>query len=267
MTTPTEETPLEHALRIAADEPASRPDFYRLLIESEVFIIGGTLTADTSGGRRTLGSGEKINIQNWERSDGKPVIPFFSSVDSLQRAITEPASYLGLPARSLFELTRGATLVLNPKLPYGKEFFPNEIEALLTTGVNHAPEQRVTQKETKVLLGQPREYPSTMVDALSTFFAKRTQVKAAFLVLMHDTSKDSKPHLVVGVQVDGEIEQIFREAGAVATDTAPKGEPVDFYRVEAGDKGLSEYFFNNVRPFYTRGLGAKLRGIFGAGRA
>lgn len=53
MTTPTEETPLEHALRIAADEPASRPDFYRLLIESEVFIIGGTLTADTSGGRRT----------------------------------------------------------------------------------------------------------------------------------------------------------------------------------------------------------------------
>ena len=27
------------------------------------------------------------------------------------------------------------------------------------------------------------------------------------------------------------------------------------------------HFFNNVRPFYTRGLGAKLRGIFGAGRA
>jgi hypothetical protein len=106
-----------------------------------------------------------------------------------------------------------------------------------------------------------------MVDALSTFFAKRTQVKAAFLVLMHDTSKDSKPHLVVGVQVDGEIEQIFREAGAVAADTAPKGEPVDLYRVEGGDKGLSEYFFNNVKPFYTRGLGAKLRGIFGAGRA
>jgi hypothetical protein len=267
MTKTTEENPLERALRIAADEPATRPAFYRLLIESEVFVIGGTPSADPPGGRRTLDVGEKINIQNWQRSDGPPVIPFFTSVVALQRAITEPAGYLGLPARSLFELTRGATLVLNPKLPCGKEFFPNEIEALLTTGVNYAPEQRVTQKETKFLLGQPRESPSRMIGALSAFFAKRSQVKAAFLVLMHDTSKDSKPHLVVGVQVDGMSEQLFREAGAVAADTAPKGEPVDLCRVEAGDKGLSEYFLLNVNPFYKRTLGAKLRSIFGAGRS
>lgn len=260
-----EENRLEAALRLAADDPANRPDFYHLLIESEVFVIGGT--AQEPQGTRTLHSGDKITIQNWRRSDGKPVVPFFTSLSALQQAISESGNYLQLPARSLFELTKGATLALNPGLPYGKEFFPNEIEALLTSGVTHLPEQRVTQRETTVLLGQPQEYPSAMVSALTTLFAKRSQVKTAFLLLMHDPSVDEKPHLVVGVLADGDVERLFREVGSVAADTSPAGEAVDLYRVERGDTGLSEHFFNNVKPFYQQSLGARLRSLFGGGQA
>lgn len=81
-----------------------------------------------------------------------------------------------------------------------------------------------------------------MVDSLTSLFAKRSDVKAAYLALMHDSSQDEKPHLLVGIEAARDIEQIIRHAGVVAGDSAPIGEPVDLIRIERGDRGLSEYF-------------------------
>lgn len=259
-----QENSLDTALRLAADEPACRPDFYKTLLESTVYIIGRS--DRPYEGNRTIEAGENISIQNWQRNDGSPVIPFFTSLTALQKALEEEASYMALPARSLFEITKGASLVLNPKSPYGKEFFPNEIEALLTNNVNRLPEQRVTEKATQVLLGQPANYPSKMVESLSTLLSRRSNVKAAYLTLMHDPSHDEKPHLVIGIDAEGDIEQVIREAGVVAGDTAPDGEPVDLVRVSANERGLSEYFIREVKPFYERTLGGKLKSLLGIGR-
>ncbi|WP_237048186.1 hypothetical protein [Musicola keenii] len=63
-----------------------------------------------------------------------------------------------MPARTLFEITRGATLFLNPKSDCGKEFLPYEVEQLLAGGLSQAPEQRVVEKDAHVLLGQPAHY-------------------------------------------------------------------------------------------------------------
>ncbi len=260
-----QENPVEVALRLAADEPAHRPEFYRLLLESSVYVLGHS--EGTAGEARTLSAGEKISIQNWVRTDGSPVIPFFTSLAALKRAIEAETSYLALPARALFEMTRGASLVLNPKSRHGKEFLPGEIDALLTDGVNRLPERRVIQKETKVLLGQPAKYPSKMVDSLITLLSKHGQVKAAYLTLMHDASKDEKPHLVVGIEGEADLAQIMREAGVVAGDSAPDGEPVDFVQVERETLGLSEYFVSEVKPFYERRWGGKLKSFLGFGRA
>lgn len=259
-----QESPLEMALRLASNEPAQRPEFYKLLLESSVFIIGHSDV--TTSGVHTLEAGENISIQNWTRNDGSPVIPFFTSLMALQRAIEHEVTYMALPVRSLFEITKGSSLVLNPKSRYGKEFFPNEIEALLSEGVNRRPEQRITQKTTKVLLGQPANYPSKMVDSLTTLLSKHSNVRAAYLALMHDPSQDEKPHLVIGIEADGEVEQVIREAGVVAGDSAPDGEPVDLIRVERGGNGLGEYFVREVKPFYARHWASKLKSLLGIGR-
>jgi len=78
---------------------------------------------------------------------------------------------------------------------------------------------------------------------------------------MHDTSRDAKPDLVVGVQADGVVEDLFREVGVVAGDSAPGGEPVDLYRVDPNDKGLSQHRTAALRhrgvdddPRYRRAL-------------
>jgi hypothetical protein len=260
------ENKLEEILRLAADEPAHRPQFCEVLLSSQVFLLGTTGVPGTDG-EVNLEAGSKIQIQHWEKADGSPVIPFFSSLEVLQKSINSEESYLALPVRSLFEMTQGATLFLNPKSDYGKEFVPEEVAHLLSIGISQAPSQRVVEKETKVLLGQPSNYPSKMVDSLTQLLAKHSNVKRAYLALMHDASVDEKPHLIVGIEADGDIERVMREAGNVAGDTAPEGEPVDLYRVNENDSGLSQYFINQTKPFYEKKWGSKLKSWFGVGKA
>jgi hypothetical protein len=260
-----EESNLERALRLAANEPAHRPDFYSVLLNATIYVLGPPDQDEPSV--RSVETGEKIFIQNWVRDDGSPIIPFFSSLSTLQRAIDVECSYLALPARAFFEITKGNTLVLNPKSQYGKEFFAGEIDALLSNGVNRLPEQRVTTKAAEVFLGEPQEYPSKMVDSLTTLLAKRSNVKAAYLLQMHEPVLDEKPRLVVGIDADGDVEQIMREAGIVAGDSMPIGESVDMMQVIIGEKGLSEYFLKEVKPFYERRWGALLQEDLGTGHA
>ena len=253
--------PLEAALARAATDPAARPEFYRLLLDSEVLVLGHM---DGQQGVKTVEAGAKLSIATWQKEDGAPMIPFFSSLSALQRAIREEQSFLQLPSRALFETTRGANLVLNPSGPHGKEFFAEEIDSLLTSGMNQVAQTRIVEKPTQVLLGQPVDYPTAMVEALSRLFARHAGVKAAYVCLMHDAESQEKPHLVVGIQCDTGFEAALREAGVVAADTAAQGEPVDIVRVEKTDSGLSDYFLT-TKPFYTRSWRTKFGSVFGAG--
>lgn len=243
------ENALERILTLAANEPAHRPEFFKMLLVSTVYVLGD---AGSGIGQINLEAGSTVKIQHWEKQDGTPVIPFFSSLEVLQKSIDAEQSYFTLPARSLFEMTLGKNLMLNPKSPYGKEFLQEEIQHLLAVGVGREPTSRVVQRETKVLLGQPANYPSTMVASLSKLLAKHSNVKRAFVLLMHDPSIDEKPHLVVGIEADGDVQRVMREAGNVAADTAPSGEPIDLVRVTRNEEGLSQYFLSQCKPFYEK---------------
>ena len=256
---------LERKLMLAADNPASRPEFYKALMEADVFVIGST---DSEGqGGATIPAGAKLSIVNWEKNDGTPVIPFFTSLEALQRALKEESRYVALPAKNFFEITLGSVLALNPASPYSKEFFPNEVQTLLETGMNYAPKTRVVQKETKVLLGQPANFPAEMVSALTVLLAKHSAVKAAYLCLMHDPSSSEKPSLVIGFEGEKDLSEAIKEAGSVAADTAPKGELVDFVVLKRSESGISDYMFKSVKPFYERTWGGKLSSLFSPGRA
>jgi hypothetical protein len=59
----------------------------------------------------------------------------------------------------------------------------------------------------------------------------------------------------------------MREAGSVAADLAPDGEPVDLYRVHDADSGLSDYLLKQTTPFYERKSAGWLRSLFGFDKA
>lgn len=243
------DTPLAQALERAAQEPAQRPAFYRALMDADVFVIGHTDQPEQNAqGHHTIPAGANVSLVNWEKADGASVIPFFTHLEALQRAIDAQTFYLSLPARSLFELTRGATLFLNPKSEHGKEFVPHEIEALLDTGMNQKAETRVVEKETQVMLGQPAQYPSAMIDALQQLLARHPGVKAAYLCLMHDPEVQDAPTLVVGFE-GLDLEGTMAEAGSVVADTAPDGQAVDFVVVDGS--GIGGYMKENG-AFYEK---------------
>lgn len=240
---------LHAALVDATQEAAKRPAFYKALMDAEVFVIGHTGQA-TAEGALSLEAGDDVSLVHWEKADGTPVIPFFSHIEALQQAIESETRYLRLPTRSLFEMTRGATLYLNPKSDYGKEFVPHEVDALLDTGMNQRAQRRVVEKETRVLLGQPRAYPQAMVEALCQLLPSHPGVKAAYLCLMQDAEAENTPVLLIGFEGD-DLEQAMQEAGSVVVDTAPDNQPVDFIVVDESSAGPGEYL-RKTEAFYRQ---------------
>lgn len=253
---------LERALARAVHDEQYRPEFCRVLLESDVYVLGHT--EGGGDGSRTLQQGEQVSIAGGTDPDGTRTIAFFSSAEALSRAITEPQRYLRLPARALFEMTRGARLTLNPGgADYGKEFPPHEVERLLRGEDPAAPgiDPVTIQRETQVLLGQPAEYPHAFVQTLKQLFAGIPPVRAAYLAQCAYPDEPGDPHLLVGIDAgDGYravMDQLGRHAGALR-DT---GRVIDFVPMDAASPLAS--YLAGTKPFYTRGPGARLRSFLG----
>lgn len=263
------ENELERLLRLSVTAPAWRPAFYQTLLESTVFVLGDAGQDDAEKqGSVAITAGSELNILHWEKQDGSSIIPFFSSVDVLEKASAgesaDEQAFVALPARVLFEMTQGEELFLNPKSEYGKEFTPNEVTLLLSNGGLNAPSELVLDKESQLLIGQPEEYPSAMIDALTTLFTQKKPVRRAFMALIHDKAADEQPNLLIGVEADGderEIDALIREAGNVASETSPDDRPVDFCIVSEKERGISHYLISHTQPFYQRKWGSWLRNI------
>lgn len=263
------ENELERMLRLSVTAPAWRPAFYQTLLESTVFVLGDAGQDDAEKqGSVAITAGSELNILHWEKQDGSSIIPFFSSVDVLEKASAgespDEQAFVALPARVLFEMTQGEELFLNPKSEYGKEFYPSEVTLLLSNGGLNAPSELVLDKESQLLIGQPEEYPSAMIDALTTLFTQKKPVRRAFMALIHDKAVDDQPNLLIGVEADGdeqEIDALIREAGNVASETSPDDRPVDFCIVSEKERGISHYLISHTQPFYQRKWGSWLRNI------
>jgi hypothetical protein len=234
--------PLDDALARAAADPGARPAFYRLLLESEVYVIG---QADAP---EDIDPEAGMQIAQFAKQDGTRFIPFFSSQDAMQPLLDAETRPVALPVRQLFRITRGNTLVLNPTSAPGKEFLPAEIEALL--GGGPAVQERTLGDGMRVLLGQPAEYPEALVAGLSSLLAGHAPVEAGYLCLMQQP--DGSASLVIGLEGEGALEAAMQEVGMVAAETVPQGTQVDLVEVRRGDGALGDYFTGSVKPFYQR---------------
>ncbi len=205
---------LEILLEKAATEPAHRPAFFRTLLESTVWVPGSAAEGEA------IVEDSALDLQHWEKEDGTTVIPFFTSLEALQQAVEDEQAFVVMPARTLFEMTLGETLFLNAKLPTGKEFMPREISLLLAEESSPLSTQEVLEGGESLILSEVAEPPSQMIDSLTTLFKTIKPVKRAFLCAIKEHA-DAQPNLLIGIEADGEIEEIIHAAGNVATDTLP----------------------------------------------
>lgn len=244
---------LEEILVAACTEPSARPEFYRLLLESELFLL--TPDSPATEGRRILKEAENVSFVHLQNANGS-FLPIFTSQQRLQEIVNQIGQtygFLALLGKDLFPILaqHPQRTLLNPGLSYGKELTADEIRRIADGSiVQH--ESRVVQKTTQVLIGQPAKYPTELIAALQKLFAKHESIQAAYLGWIHDPSSKEPPHLIIGIETTGDMKKISQEAGITSQGLLGEGEFVDFIQVGGGTGSLDSYFKKQTKPFYQK---------------
>ena len=106
----------------------------------------------------------------------------------------------------------------------------------------------VIQKDTKVMLGQPANYPHDMVNALSSFFKKHKEVKSAYLFLIHKEGEE-KPNLLLVIDFTGDKAILFPKIAAIAQSYLNKGEYIE---IVPRDCEFGMDATKDATPFYKK---------------
>jgi hypothetical protein len=247
--TPTNE--LEHALAQATRDPAARPRFYQLLMESQLFV----LVAPHAGppGERTLKPSENLPLISWKKGE-QNIIPMFTSLPLLQqiaRQTGQELPFFALKGQDLFKVLATGPLpaVLNPNCPVGKEFFVEEMRDIVSGKFFQVAKPEIVQKERKVMLGQPAEYPQKLVEALQRHLNTEPRVEAAYLAQIADSS--SAPHLIFAISLHGEIDPVMQPLLLITREILGPNKTADFTVLGRGGS-LDDYFLTKTQPFYQK---------------
>jgi hypothetical protein len=253
---------LEHALARAADDPEYFPEFFRLLMESRVYVVGEM--EDGDDGRRS--GGATMLLAGVTGADGEDAIPFFSSLAMLRRAMDDPRPYVHLPVRVLFETTKGMRLVLNPFSPMPRLFLPAEVRHLLagTEPPQVTVQQVLLQKGTAVDLTEPddaaREAGRVLVPVLATI----PEVRAAYVARAEFPHEPGERYLVVGIDAGPAyrraLAKLYEHVEVLASLPAETG----FLALD-GESNLARHLAS-MKPFYRRGWVAGVRHRLGGPR-
>jgi hypothetical protein len=159
-------------------------------------------------------------------------------------------------AFDFFTITRGSHLVLNPGSKFGKLFVPTEISDLLDGSLFEPTETFVAQQGSKQLIGQPKDYPQSFVDALARFMAQEPLIASAYIAQHYIEGTHTEPALLVAVVApESEMGRLAAEIGLISQGTAKAQNAVDVTRLDGPDRG----YFSGQKPFYVR----KKRGLLG----
>lgn len=123
---------LETALLEAASDPDARGGFYRVLMSSNLYLVGRLETVEGKGkeGTVTADPGDKLVL--WPRGEDTR-IHVFTSLARLQSAIgNAKVPYVGLPTDVLFAAVEpDVDIVLNEGVWHGKQIVPEERRLLM----------------------------------------------------------------------------------------------------------------------------------------
>ncbi|WP_430389995.1 enhanced serine sensitivity protein SseB C-terminal domain-containing protein [Dyella sp. 20L07] len=112
---------LQSLLTTVRNNPLTEPQFFEALLDATVY---AHVPIHQVPGRLRF-------IQFIRPDNGQTVLPFFSDQAKAQLASSDDVSIIAMDARQLFELTRGATLMLDPNDDRAV-LYPEEISALLS---------------------------------------------------------------------------------------------------------------------------------------
>jgi len=164
-------TALEELQQRAMVDGREEPAFFRALLDATVY--AHIPLSDDSGRLRF--------IQFVRPDNGVTVLPFFTDSVKAEAAAQSKVRTVALTGRQLFELTLGATLMLNPNDAYCV-LYPEEISALLTTGTIPLVVSEILQTERTLGFRAPISAPEWFQPCLLQIFSALPYIQQAYLV-------------------------------------------------------------------------------------
>jgi hypothetical protein len=201
-------------------------EFYCRLFESELTVLGT--------------KGERLAIDVVKNAAGF-FHPVFTSPARLKTYSAEALPNFSVIGRPLFEATRGARFIVNPRSSPGKILFPDEIARCLESF-----------RPTTFAILKSDTYPTQLVKALCILFTHRAQLHTARLTFVGNPANESEAYIVIGIEADGDIPRLVEEIVAAAAVTNPNL-PVDVAWLDSKSAGnpLQQHLLT-VEPFYKR---------------
>jgi hypothetical protein len=246
------ENDLERTLVAASQDAAEAPAFYRALLDATLWFVQEPAAA---GGRADAPDDGFATVRI--RSvvvQGEEHLPVYSAASRVPPAARADGSCKGLPARDFFQAAAGMPVYLQTSGGPGKQLLVPEIAALLDGSI-FAPrsmQPHVVTEERQVLLAQPAVYPTHLTDALGALFAKRRDVRAAYLAHYHDAARSEKPLTLIGLDAAGDWDALMGEIAQVLDRVTRPGELVDFVKIERGAASGVTGYLVGTKPFYRR---------------
>jgi hypothetical protein len=198
------ENDLERSFVRAASEPAHRSDFFRALMDAQIFLaleFTGAPPVAESGGEMTLPKGTTLHLRSLTKG-GQSFVPFFTAPVRARAIFKSDHIVAPEKTRDLFQRFPQAQFVVNPGSEYSKDFLRDEIARFLTGDFGAAFELVHVEEGTRLLLGQPAEYPHDVVAALSAAFEREPTIAAAHLG--QAAYGDKPPNLVIALDITGD---------------------------------------------------------------
>jgi hypothetical protein len=232
------ENDLERSFVRAANEPAHRPDFVRTLMDAEIFLaleFSGAPPVAGPDGQMTLPKGTTLTLRSLTKGN-QSFVPFFSA-PVRAHAIFKSDHVAPEKTRDLFQRYPQAQFVLNPGSEYSKDFLREEVVRLLSGDFGVGFERVHVEEGTRLLIGQPAEYPDKLVAALSAAFEQEPSIAAAHLAQAAYGDKPS--HLVIALDIGEDWDALMQRLGPRMRGLLPSTQVVDFVPLTGG--GFESY--------------------------
>lgn len=241
------ENDVEIALLRAAQNPDSTTELFRMMLNSDLLVLGTVAGQESATQKISLEPGGKLQLVVGEKN-GEKFLPLFTSMTRMQAYLKEPGpketnKFLAVNGRALLDLTRGAPVTLNPGSELARDFTPEEIARILDSAM--------LQGRPKVNLGL-EVFPPNMVEVLTALFAKDTGVSAAWMIGVEFADRGGERHPLVGIETSGDMAALMGEIDRAAQVSLP-GLVFDVQRVDrARPLGMADALLQ-TEPFYQRG--------------
>lgn len=260
------ETKLDQTLIEAKTNPEQRVKFYRLLLESDIYIpvkLPQPLKDPLKGGEVRPVSNtniEHVVLAAIQDKDAHTVFPVFSSLEKLKAYMKQPTTYFVGKGREIFEVIlqqsglQDTTIVgLNPGIKASKGLTLTEIKGLLS-GKVFDPSSSTYPAGTKMTIGVPNNKQDELVNYLGKFFEGQPDVEAAYLVLV-GMNAENQLRYMIGIKSHTNIDRIMPEIKMITAEYFKADDIaqfIDCMNFNGLNQQIKNHMTSSVQPFYQK---------------